>query len=49
MICHEMLYLALALVPMDIGEVIFGKLKCDREKDMKWVKDLAVQRLAHIQ
>ena len=37
--------LALALVPMNVGEVVLGKLKCDGEQDMKRVKDVLVQRL----
>ena len=37
--------LALAVVPVDVGEVVLGKLKCDGEQDMKRVKNVLVQRL----
>ena len=37
--------LALALVPMNVGEVVLGKLERNGEQDVKRIEDFLVQRL----
>lgn len=38
-------YLALNIVRVDVGEVVFRKLKSDGQKNVEWVKNFAVEGL----
>ena len=39
-------YLALALIPVDVGEVVLWEFESDGEEDVEGVEDLSVQGLA---